>query len=156
MQEGVMGEGKHMAIDEMWGIAHDAESQITEIRRIAKQVFADETATGEDMLQVTRALRNMALTAMQAFQEAENAAHAACVLPEKPDGTIDGLDHWEIPVMLTYPIVASDVALRHAGDAEIDFKDRGFERIRAALDILSGGASVSWFARRKDCRRVAQ
>lgn len=148
---------RNEAINEMWGLSHDAEVKITELRGVAKQIFADERTTPEEMRDFTRSLQNVALTAIQVFQDAENIFHTAAVSLAAEKGDIgDGLDHWEIPVVLTYPIVPSDVAHRYPGDAEIDFKDRGFERIRSVLNILIGGAGISWYATKRECRRVAK
>lgn len=47
----------------------------------------------------------------------------------RPEGT-----HWSMTVQVDFPISPEDTAIRHKGDAEIDFANRGVARIRGRLE----------------------
>jgi hypothetical protein len=40
---------------------------------------------------------------------------------------------WELNLTITFPVDPEDVKLRYSGDAEIDFANRAFDRVRSSL-----------------------
>ena len=61
----------------------------------------------------------------------------------RPAPQPEGPTHWEMTVVIDFKMVAYDICERCPGDAEIDFANRGVQRVRAALqkfvDEIDGG-----------------
>jgi len=145
------------ALDEIGKTVSDIDKDIGWILQVGEVVFTDKNAPAEDILDVVLALRRVARLALGALQDVETRKQGFLVPDGAPLGVeSNGLSHWELPVTLTYPIESCDVAIRHPGDTENDFRDRGFERMRSALNALSRGAGISYIADLKGCRRVAE
>jgi len=52
---------------------------------------------------------------------------------------------WSIIVEFTVPVTEEDIRVRHEGDAEHDFADRGIERLTPSLNAMTdGGKTMGW------------
>jgi hypothetical protein len=57
-------------------------------------------------------------------------------------------NRWRVVVELTWDVLPEDIEEKFYGDAEVDFANRGFARVRDALNALIG--FVSWSGPRDD------